>query len=215
MEIKSAMEDKIIEQFISKKRLEQYDNDIEKYKENLYISEKYYILISIFEISLRNSINFHFGKKYSNEWLFNLDKLPKLPNPKKPEHSIENKVETAKKVLSKRKEEATHNKVVAELSFGFWTSLFHKSYSNIMRIPDIKDIFPNLPSKQEKKIDRQTMYQMINPIRILRNRIFHHEKIIDRKEYDITKIESEIFDLLYYFDEEIYNFAKELTSNNK
>ncbi|MDM8567192.1 hypothetical protein QUF74_16270 [Candidatus Halobeggiatoa sp. HSG11] len=192
------MKNKTIEQFISKKRLQQYGN-FEEYKENLYLSEKSYILLSVFEISLRNSINFYFCNKYSDKWLFIEDIL---------HDDTKQKIKKAKTFLSRRNEKITHDKIVAELSFSFWTSLFRKSYDNMMRINDIKAIFPNIPLKKDKRINRSILDKKLNHIRKFRNRVFHYEKIINKVEFN--NIEDEIYELLLYFDEEIYNFAKSL-----
>lgn len=50
------MKDEIKSRFISNIRLGSYKDFVE-YKQNIKHSEEYYILLSIFEISLRNSIN--------------------------------------------------------------------------------------------------------------------------------------------------------------
>ncbi len=194
------MKKEIIEQFISQKRLQNY-RDFEEYRENLYLSEKCYIILSIFEVSLRNSINFYFQTKYSNNWL--LDQTELLNDDAK------KRVKEAKQNLEKRKEDITHDKIVAELAFGFWTSLFRKSYDNVMRIKDLKQIFPNLPPKKMKLINRNILYKKLNHIRIFRNRVFHYEKIIHKVKFN--NIQEEIFELLHYFDKEIYDLARSLT----
>ena len=58
----------IQDKFISEKRLLNYKN-FNEYKQNIYLSEKYYILLSIFEVTLRNSINSYFIIKISKKWL--------------------------------------------------------------------------------------------------------------------------------------------------
>jgi len=184
------------QQFISDVRLQNY-KDMNEYKQNIYLSEKYYILLSIFEVSLRNSINYYFTIKISNEWLYS-DLL---------HTDTKQKVKEAKNKILQRKELITHDKILAELSFGFWTSLFRKSYSNMIRKRDIKFIFPNIPSKNTKLINRNILDKRLNHIRI-----FHYERIINKIEYE--NVQDEIYDLLLYFDVEIYNFAKEIANKN-
>ena len=118
------------------------------------------------------------------------------------------RIAESKKKLSQRKEQISHDKIIAELSFGFWTSLFRKSYSNLFRINNIKSIFPCIPNKNKKLINRQILDTELNKIRKFRNRIFHYEKIINKSEYNDMK--AEILEFLNYFDKEIYEFAKEL-----
>ncbi|MDQ7067344.1 MAG: hypothetical protein Q9M40_04815 [Sulfurimonas sp.] len=123
------------------------------------------------------------------------------------------KIVEAKKKILQRKEIVTYDKIIAELPFGFWTSLFRKSYTNLMRIKDIKNIFPNIPSKNQALINRRILDKKLNHIRKFRNRVFHYEPIINKLEY--KNIEDDIFELLLYFDEDICDFAKELTANRK
>jgi len=188
--------------FISDTRLSCY-KDFDEYKENIYQSEKYYILLSIFEISLRNSIDTYLKVKISTNWLES-EKLHK---------DTKQRITESKNKIYKRKEEINHDKIVAELSFGFWTSLFRKSYSHLFRINDIKCIFPNIPSKNKKLITRSLLDKELNKIRKFRNRIFHYEKIINKIEYQ--KIKYDIFTLLVYFDKEVDELAKELTNESK
>jgi len=62
------MTEDIKNRYISQKRLQNYKN-FDAYKQNIHLSEKYYILLSIFEVTLRNSINFYFASKISKDWL--------------------------------------------------------------------------------------------------------------------------------------------------
>ncbi len=202
MERKSQVQKNIKQKFITDKRLQNY-SDFEEYKQNIYISEKYYILLSIFEISLRNSIDNYFKYKISKDWL-DSDILHK---------DTKQKIDEAKKKILRRKELLTYDKIVAELPLGFWTTLFRKSYANLMRIKDIKYIFPNIPPRQLKLINRNILDKKLNHIRKFRNRIFHYERIIKKQEY--LNIQSDIFELLSYFDEEISIFAKELIDDKK
>ena len=196
------MNDDIKKKFITDIRLKNYIN-FEEYKQNLHDSEKYYILLSIFEISLRNSIDNYFKHKISINWL-DSDTLHK---------DTKQKVDEAKKKILQRKEKVTYDKIIAELPFGFWTSLFRKSYTNLIRIKDIKYIFPNIPTKQQKLINRKILDKKLNHIRKFRNRVFHYEKIINKLEY--INIENDIFELLLYFDIGIYNFTNELINKKR
>lgn len=193
------MRDEIKSKFISDIRLSHY-KDFDEYKQNIKDSEEYYILLSIFEISLRNSIDNYFRKKISNDWLNS-----QILHPDTKLRIIE-----SKNKISQRKEKISHDKIIAELPFGFWTSLFRKSYSNLFRIKDIKNIFPNIPKKREKLITRYILDKELNKIRKFRNRVFHYERIINKDES--TNIKEDIYSLLIYFDDEIYLFAKELTN---
>ena len=188
------MNDSIKSKFISDIRLSSYI-DFDEYKKNMILSQEYYILLSIFEISLKNSIDNYYRKKFSNNWLSH-NFLHK---------DSQKKIEIAKLIIVK---DITHDKIIAQLSFGFWTTFFRSSYSNNMRIKDIRNIFPNIPSKSIEFINRSILDKRLNKIRKFRNRIFHYEKIINKAEY--LDMKNEILTLLNYFDRDIYNFAKDM-----
>lgn len=196
------MDKNSIEQYISYSRLDAYKS-IEEYKENILYSQEYYTLLCIFEISLRNSINKYFNSKFGENWnshkFLHQDSL--------------NKIQEVQKRIKLSKKELTHEQIISELSFGFWSSLFRKSYTNDMRLTDLKYIFPNLPLKKDKLITRDYINKRLNHIRKFRNRIFHYEKIIDKVEY--KNIKNDIFELLSYFNTDIYNLADELIKTNK
>ena len=189
------------QRFISMARLKSY-SDFNQYRQNIYLSKKYYILLSILEVSLRNSIDFYFSRKFTSNWLeskvLHTDTLTR--------------VNDAKQKILNRKESLTHDKILSELPFGFWTSLFRKSYMNIFRLKDINQIFLNLPNKDELLVTRNVLDKKLNHIRKFRNRIFHYEKVIDKEEY--KNIENEIYTILDYMEHDIYLFAKEMMNDN-
>jgi hypothetical protein len=191
------VKDEVKLKFITSIRLENY-NDFDEYGRNLVLSKKYYILLSIFEISLRNSMDDYFKKKISLDWLTS-DYL---------HDDTKKRIQEAKNKILRRREIATHDKVIAELAFGFWTSLFRKSYSNLIRIQDVNQIFPNMPGKNVTLINRNILDKKLNHIRKFRNRVFHYERIINKLEY--KHIEQDIFELLEYFDAEISDFTKNM-----
>ena len=195
------MKENIKDKFITNSRLKNYNN-FDEYKQNLYKSEEYYILLSIFEISLRNSIDNYFKIQISSDWL-DSDIL---------QSDTKQKIKEVKNKLLKRKETITHDKIIADLSFGFWTSFFRKSYSKIMRLKDINNIFPNIFLNNDKLINRNIIATKLNHIRIFRNRVFHYERIINKSEY--KNMEDNIFKFLAYFDAEIYSFAKDMINKN-
>jgi len=197
------MNEKLITTYITNERLSTY-RDIKDYKLNLQKSKHLYIPLSILEVALRNGINAHFEKFYGRGWLINEAQFLK--------HSEVEKIHQAKSKLQKKHELVTKDKLIAELSFGFWTGLFQSAYKDKMRFNTLKEIFPNLPSKKIQKIDRKTIHSKINHIREFRNRVFHHENI-NKPLYDT--IEEDIYEIIGFFDSEIAHFVKELNRCNE
>jgi hypothetical protein len=79
----------------------------------------------------------------------------------------------AKNKLQRRAETATPDKIVAELTFGFWSSLFNGSFQSVLW-KDLRLVFPRCPKRQRQ---RHAIASALNQIRNLRNRIFHHEPL--------------------------------------
>ena len=164
------MKDNLIEQFISQKRIGSYV-DMDEYITNLTFSKSSYIPLSVLEITLRNAINRFLSYVVGEKW---------YEDPSFLTNDSIRKVEEAKNVLQSRRENLSKDKIIAELSFGFWVNLFKKPYDKKLRIKELKKIFPNLPSANEKLINREVLFRELNHIRNFRNRVFHYEKVINK-----------------------------------
>jgi len=95
---------------------------IELYKWNTRLCESLYPVLQTIEVTFRNATNHaiisSFGKK---DWLVDLELL------KSPEQF---RVQEAQNYLIKNKKTLTVDRLVAELSFGFWTSLLDARYEH-------------------------------------------------------------------------------------
>jgi len=72
----------------------------------------------------------------------------------------------------------TPDQIVAQLAFGFWTTILSKPYHHTLWTPDntalVKAVFPYLPPTPN---NRNAIHQRYNDLRLLRNRVMHHEPI--------------------------------------
>ena len=192
------------EKYISKSRLQNYSS-LKEYKKNILFSKSFYIPLSILEISLKNSLDNYFIKTIGIDWIFNKSFI-------KPQ--LQTKIDNAIKILNQnnklyaKNKELNHNNLVSELSFGFWMMLLKKLYQQYLRYIDLKQIFPNLPSSKDKKINKHFIFTKLNNIMFFRNKVFHHDKIISKIEYQ--NMMDEIYEVLSYFDDEIVKITKEL-----
>ena len=193
------MRETVINQYITQKRLSKYTS-IKQYEENLLLSRHYYIPLAILEVSLRNAINQHFEKFYGSGWLINEASFLQR------DHL--SKIFDAKQKIVSRNEQLSKDKLVAELSFGFWVNLFKSSYDKQMRINSLRQIFANLPPKNVHFVNRHEIFQTLNHIRNFRNRVFHHERIINKEEFQ--HIGTEIDKILGFLHEDILYFSKRL-----
>lgn len=193
------MNEHVINKYITSIRLNSY-GDFESYKSNLLLSKHMYIPLAILEVSIRNAVDVHFSNFYGNGWLINGASFL--------QRDAIRKVAEAKARIQEREEVLTKEKLVAELSFGFWTSLFQQPYDKNLRFSDLKQIFSHLPKKEEKNIDRKYISSKLNLIRAFRNRIFHYEKVIEKEKY--SSIEADVFEILKFLHTELCAYAKDI-----
>lgn len=143
------------------------DEALIAYSWNIELSQALYPALQVLEIALRNSLHQVITTFYNTE--FWLD-LPFLHNNEKED------VQHAKEKLIREKKPLEAGRLVAELSFGFWTALFDIRYEHgqVLWPKLLKPTFPFLPKGQRT---RQFLSRELNQIRFLRNRIFHYEPI--------------------------------------
>lgn len=134
---------------------------------NIALSESLYSLINLSEITLRNKFHQALTKKFNRQDWYESSWLDK------PSALI---ISKAKEKLTKRRLDVTAGRVVAELNFGFWTSLLNVKYEHNHTLwPALApEIFKNVPRRLRT---RKHQSPFAARLRILRNRIFHHEPI--------------------------------------
>lgn len=166
----------LIDRIISNDRLEPYlnrhkaniDKAILHYKSNILISESFYPLLAILEVGLRNSIDYQLINRFNDRrWYENMEFIRIASR-----FQID-RISDAKTNILSEKKEITPGRIISELTFGFWTSLFDVRFEMTLW-KSLRLVFPNCP-KQIRQ--RKTMSSKFNSIRKLRNRIFHHEAI--------------------------------------
>lgn len=87
--------------------------------------------------------------------------------------NLKSSIDNAIKHISNRNETITANKVIAELTLGFWVRLMNAEYERILWKP-LRKAFPYI-DKSERQ--RNKISAPLNKIRDFRNRVFHHEPI--------------------------------------
>jgi hypothetical protein len=103
-------------------------------------------------------------------------------------------VRAARQRLSRRGKPCEAGGLVAELSFGFWTTLFDVRYEQDRVLwPRLfgQKIFAHAPRQQRS---RKALSPLLNRVRHLRNRAFHHEPIWHWS--DLTQQHALVVDLL-------------------
>lgn len=162
------------EKVFSCKRMERYfhlhrneERAIEHYRCNLELAEAFYTSLSVFEVALRNALSRELGTMTGREdWYAVFPTTPGLV-------SLNRYITQANKQIAGRRETATPSKIIAELTLGFWVSLFNSEYERLLW-KHLRRAFPYMP-KQDRK--RRNISAPLNTFRAFRNRVFHNESI--------------------------------------
>lgn len=149
---------------------------IERYLYNIEISKSLYPLLSILEVSLRNRLNQAIETTVKSDWLLNeLQQQDILRN------NEYNKLLAAKqKLIKKGHVTISKDDLIAELSLGFWIHLCTKYYKTKLWHTQgfFRIVFADYPDFSEfDKLSK--VFPILQLMLKIRNRIFHHEIIIN------------------------------------
>ncbi len=162
---------------VSKPRLAKYrpqngsDFDtIANYFWNIQLSEALYPGLAVLEVTLRSSIHDALTAREGTDMWFRMLLEPgQLRGYAETHYMLYNRL---------RRKHPTSGQIVAELTFGFWTTLLSQPYHQTLWAPGksalIKNVFPHLPKTPS---NRHFFHQRYNDLRMLRNRVMHHEPI--------------------------------------
>lgn len=168
------------EQWLSTDRLTKYmkaaNGDLEAaiklHVHNTALSAAFFGPVQVFEIALRNAfhreLSNHFGPTWHDEAAFLVDQ------------DIVLNIDNCKNKLASMKMPVDTPHIVAELHFGFWTSLTAGHYEHSIWTPAISKAFPNYWAITGKRLKRSTASGQLTYLRAFRNRIAHHEPIFHR-----------------------------------
>ena len=148
------------------------------------LSEALYPTLQTLEVALRNSIHHVACESYSNRLWFDGPDSPLLRFEREA-------VDAAKQVLNRHQKELEDGRIVAELNFGFWTSLINRRYEQVLWPRMLKPVFPYMPRRIRT---RRNLSNRFNDIRKLRNRVFHHERIVHLQ--DLPRVHFEIIEAI-------------------
>lgn len=166
-----------LEKYISSERLAAYVDyvrgdkwvAVRLYERNVEVSEALYGVVQAVEITLRNAIHNVLSEQLGGpEWyeLFGL------------EESERKTVEDAKQSVLDRPAILTPGRVIAELTFAFWTRLFSAPYDKSLWTPHLRKIFP-----LKLQNSRRLVHGRLVELKTLRNRIAHHERLMCGRQH--------------------------------
>ena len=144
---------------------------IARYLWNIQLCEALYPTLNCVEIGIRNSVNNSLANEYGAAWYDE----PGLLGP----YELDS-IADARLSLQKTNKPDTPARIVSELSFGFWTRMMSRQYyspnnEHLKPWPRLtKSTFPHVPNKQRFHTQ---LAAWLNEVRVLRNRVSHHEPI--------------------------------------
>lgn len=221
------------EALLSRPRLQRYldavcqnkEKALRLYAYNIQLSQQLFAIISMFEVILRNKINQCIQKHSNiNNWLHQAIQQGGMFDNADCEYCKNCIVEAIKK-LAKRKENASsHDKLLAELNFGFWRYLFESA-----QFKATGRILLKIALKRPKTTTHTQHYNQkwfakeLRKINELRNRIAHHETICMYKKgaktfvstYQTIDAYQTILNLLNYMDIDSDELLKYLNIDSK
>ena len=186
------MKYKQFEETISASRMSRYlrgcNGDTRKamrlYRENLRLSQQMFTIVSCFEISLRNAIDKELTKKFGDEWVRDFV----LPGGIFDNSKFDRTNKIIFKAYKGLSSNYTHFKLIAEMEFGIWKYMFsNPQYKATGRC--LLNIFPNKPkSTSSDHYDNSFIFNELDKINKLRNRIAHHEPICFQRSTDVVDL---------------------------
>lgn len=135
------------------------------YAWNTALSEAMFGVIQGLEVTLRNAVQHQFSKHFQDAWDKKLHPIFAQTQQAQLQHAEH-------QVMQRKQGQGHIGDLVSELNFGFWVALFAGRYDVPLWRTTLYRIFP-------KGTRRKDVYKKLSRIRDLRNRIAHHEPILD------------------------------------
>jgi hypothetical protein len=166
------------EQLITRQRLARYlaacGDDTRKtlrlYRANIRISQAFLAVLGVFEVVLRNKIDWHYKAQFqaNPDWLLGST----LPGGFLTQPGCQNSLNKISQTYTSLGANYTHDKLLADLSFGFWKFMFAGRQFQAAG-STLLGIFPSLPALHNQVF----IYHKLDRINSIRNRVAHHEPI--------------------------------------
>lgn len=138
---------------------------IKLYERNSDLSESLWGVLQGLEIALRNSIHESMiNASGVTDWHDCINLHPRQIS----------QLDAAREELNRRSVPMESSRLVAQLSFGFWISLTGRYYDQELWVK--RKLWTAFPHR--RKTNRRQIFQRLESIRNLRNRIAHHEIIL-------------------------------------
>jgi len=179
------------------------------YRINLRTAQAFYPVLNLFEIFFRNMVHYQVSSYFANpNWIITeKNGFMNHPSLTSSRFFLKTSISKAERTIHRKGGIVTTGSIIAEQSFGFWTSLFDTHHYRLIG-GIVIHCFPNKPNH----VNRNIINQKLNNIRGFRNRVYHNEPIcFNRNAIDFTEaanIKTEIYELLKWIDADLIDYVE-------
>jgi CBS domain-containing protein len=124
------------------------------------------------EVTLRNAVDEILVQRFGQNWHQDTAFRDQTLTPEG--------LATLDKAIRRAGQQAPRGQIVATLTFDFWSNLFRPEYGALWRT-SVNIAFPNLQHGET----RQEIQNLVKPINAFRNRVAHHEPVLDLNVTDV------------------------------
>lgn len=153
----------------------------EMYLYNSRLAKSLLYPINVSEVVLRNAVDQVLVKEHGDRWHECAILLDNVLNDKS-KAALDNALSRVGRV--------SRSKVVAALTFDFWSNLFRDEYHEIWR-SNVTIAFPHCP----QGLSRDDVQSLVKDINVIRNRVAHHEPLL---RFDVNAYYSKMQKLVSY-----------------
>lgn len=188
------MEFSEFERILSVKRMKRYmdsvNGDTRKamtlYRYNLRLSQELFTIVSCFEVALRNAIDYQLTPRLGADWLRDSVQSGGILDAKGMGKTRKIINDAYHRLLSQGN--YSHSKLLAEMEFGVWKYMFSAPQYRATGQVLLK-AFPNKPvSSRAIQYNNTYIFNELDKVNSLRNRIAHHEPICFRLHQPVIDI---------------------------
>lgn len=166
---------------------------------NGQISSAFMLPLHICEVIVRNAVHQVLTKTYGENWPWSQAFERSLP--------ANGRYSPRRDLISARQRQTTTGKVIPELKFVFWQKMFTSRHKTRLWDTEILNTFPNGTAQLTTDQLLLNIYNSLESIRLIRNRIAHHEHLINRNLHDDY---SKIVQLISYRCTDSVNWLKSI-----
>lgn len=213
----------IAEKFLSSARLSPYIQvtkgnepaSLDLYLDNLRIAQSFYAPLSLLEVAFRNALHDALTVNFeTTDWLltqqtgFMIDPSLTYMDQKRGKRITNDKVlKMVQAAINEFRQQRNHPPIngtalIAELPFGFWTTLFSRTYYFLLNKVPLR-VFAQRP----RGTTWETIGSKLTEIRTFRNRVYHYEPLCFQKQSNsvlcfsqLSRVHADIIALLSWIE---------------